>query len=64
MRAARGTDGEPMATDQITSPRLSLVPLAVADADEMVGVLDGDDAPASRYRRAPAARSQPRATGS
>ena len=31
-----------MATDQITSARLSLVPLAVADADEMVGVLSGD----------------------
>lgn len=31
-----------MATNQITSARLSLVPLAVADADEMVGVLSGD----------------------
>ena len=30
-----------MTSDQIRSARLSLVPLAVADADEMVGVLSG-----------------------
>jgi RimJ/RimL family protein N-acetyltransferase len=30
-----------MTSDRITSARLSLVPLAVADADEMVGVLSG-----------------------
>jgi RimJ/RimL family protein N-acetyltransferase len=31
-----------MATDQISSARLRLVPLAVADAAEMVGVLSGE----------------------
>jgi RimJ/RimL family protein N-acetyltransferase len=31
-----------MATDQISSARLRLVPLTVADATEMVGVLSGD----------------------
>src|SRR6516165_10169196 len=32
-----------MTTDQISSARLRLVPLAVADAVEMVGVLSGED---------------------
>ena len=33
---------EAMTTDQISSARLRLVPLTVADAAEMVGVLSGD----------------------
>ena len=32
---------EPVISDQMRSARLSLIPLAVADADEMVGVLSG-----------------------
>jgi RimJ/RimL family protein N-acetyltransferase len=30
-------------TDEIAAARIALVPLAVSDADEMVGVLDGDE---------------------
>lgn len=39
---ARLRGREAMTTDQISSARLRLVPLTVADAAEMVGVLSGD----------------------
>jgi RimJ/RimL family protein N-acetyltransferase len=34
-------EDEPVTSDRMRSARLSLVPLAIADADEMVGVLSG-----------------------
>jgi RimJ/RimL family protein N-acetyltransferase len=38
---ASACQDEPVTSDRIRSARLCLVPLAVADADEMVGVLSG-----------------------